>query len=190
VIAVLDAAGVDRAAMIGYSDGAYLIYSLAACHPERVAAVVGIGGVAHPTDTNEARREWRRVRAAEVRRGGLRGYLEAMSARETEPAPTWLVENLASTAVEMFAFELEGWADAPTGYLDFPLIQAPTLIVCGERENPDGAAELATEALHDGRAVVVPGFGHLQAFWRTDVTGPIISDFLARHVPLAGPAQL
>jgi pimeloyl-ACP methyl ester carboxylesterase len=94
------------------------------------------------------------------------------------------MENLASTSAEMFLLELEGWADAPRDCDDFPRIAAPTLIVCGEDENTDGAAELAVEALTNGSMVVMPGFGHLQALWRADVTAPIISDFLARHVPV------
>jgi pimeloyl-ACP methyl ester carboxylesterase len=51
VLAVMDAAGVERAALVGYSDGANLFFRLAAEHPERVAAVVCIGGVYHPDDT-------------------------------------------------------------------------------------------------------------------------------------------
>jgi hypothetical protein len=107
-----------------------------------------------------------------------------MSASETQPAPAWLIDNLATTTNEMFALELEGWADATTECADFPRIKASTLIVCAAQENTDGAAELATAALSNGTFVVLPAFGHLQEFWRTDVTGPIISDFLARHVPV------
>jgi pimeloyl-ACP methyl ester carboxylesterase len=184
VIAVLDSAGVDRAAMIGYSDGARILYALAARHPERVTAMVGIGGVHHPDETNDYRRDL----AAQTRQAGVRGFAERMSASETEPAPPWLIENLATTSTEMFVLELEAWADAPTDCEYFPRIEAPTLIVCGESENTDGAAELATAALAIGEAAVFPGFGHLQAFWRTDVTAPKIGDFLARHVPAA--AQL
>ncbi|TMD16862.1 MAG: alpha/beta hydrolase [Chloroflexi bacterium] len=180
VISVLDFAGVKRAAMVGYSDGARLIYALASRHPQRVAAIVGIGGVAHPSDTDA----WRPELLAEVRQMGFRAWLEQMSASETEPAPAWLMENLASTPGDMFELEIEGWADAPSECDDFPRIEAPTLIVCGELENTDGAAELAARALPNGTAVVMPGFGHMQAFWRTDVTAPIISEFLAEHVPV------
>jgi pimeloyl-ACP methyl ester carboxylesterase len=186
VIAVLDSAHVDRATMIGYSDGARLIYALAARHPERTAAIVGIGGVSHPDDTDDGRREL----AAEVRQIGFREWLERMSAGETEPAPAWLMENLATTPTEMFALEVEGWADAPTEWENFRRIEAPTLIVCGELENTDGSAELVSNALSNGTAVVIPGFGHLQAFWRTDVTAPVISDFLARNVPVPSTAQV
>jgi pimeloyl-ACP methyl ester carboxylesterase len=186
VIAVLDHAGVDRAAMVGYSDGARLLYALAARRPERVAAIVGIGGVGLPSDTNDYRLEI----ATGVRQAGVRTYVEEMSAGETEPAPKWLIENLAATSSEMFALELEGWADGPTECDDFPLIEAATLILCGEQENTDGAGEIAAEALPRGEAVVMPGFGHLQAFWRTDVTVPIVRDFLARHVPITATAHI
>src|SRR6202165_2885253 len=97
VIAVLDNAGVDRAAMVGYSDGARLIYALAARHPERVVALVGIGGVGLSTDTYD----YRLRLATDVRQPGLRTYVEQMSAGETEPAPAWLIENLAATSGEM-----------------------------------------------------------------------------------------
>jgi len=180
VIAVLDAAAIDRVAMVGYSDGARITYALAARHPERVSAIVGIGGVHHPGDTNDYRRDL----AADARQTGVRAFVDRMSAGETEPAPPWLIDNLATTPTEMFVLELEGWADAPTDCASFLRIEAPTLILCGETENTDGAAELAVDALSNGTAVVMPGFGHLQAFWRTDITGPIISDFLARHVPV------
>lgn len=186
VIAVLDATGIERAAMVGYSDGARLIHALAARHPERVTAVVGIGGVPLPAANNE----WRRERALDIRKMGTRVYTERMSSRETEPAPAWLIDNLAETSTEMFALELEGWSDGPTSCAHFPVIKAPTLIVCGERENPDGAAGLAAEALPNGRAVVIPGFGHLQAFWRADVVAPIISAFLGREVPVVAAAKI
>jgi pimeloyl-ACP methyl ester carboxylesterase len=87
----------------------------------------------------------------------------------------------------MFALELDGWADAPNDPEHFRRIEAPTLIVCGDSENTDGAAALAVAALANGTAFVVPGIGHLQAFWRTDVTAPIISDFLAQNVPSMPP---
>jgi pimeloyl-ACP methyl ester carboxylesterase len=73
---------------------------------------------------------------------------------------------------------------------NFRRIVAPTLIVCGGLENTDGAAELASDALLNGTAVVITRFGHMQAFWRTDVTAPIISEFLARYVPVHSTAQV
>lgn len=89
--------------------------------------------------------------------------------------------NLASTPTEMFALELEGWADEPTESSEFPKILAPTLIICGERENTDGAAELSVKALPNGSHRVLPGLGHLEIFWRADLTAPIIGEFLVKR---------
>lgn len=177
VLGVLDDAGVERAPLVGYSDGSYVLFSLAARHPERVAAVVGLGGVGLPGDTNAYRSEV----AAAVRERGLRRWLHEMSDGESEPAPAWLLDNLCETTDEMFLRELEGWLDAPVEGDLFPQIQAPTLIVCGEAENTDGAAEIAAERLPRGEAVVLPGYGHLQTFWHGERVAPLLREFLERH---------
>jgi lipase len=50
LLATLDDAGVERVVLVGHSLGAYLATSLAAAHPERVAALVLIdGGLAVPS---------------------------------------------------------------------------------------------------------------------------------------------
>jgi pimeloyl-ACP methyl ester carboxylesterase len=182
VLAVLDHAGVDQASLVGYSDGAEIAFAFAARHPDRVVAVVGVGGVPAPGSTNTGRA----AAAAEIRRTGIGNVLAEISASESEPAPAWLMDNLAATPTEMFVLELEGWADAPASCEHFAQIQAPTLIVCGERENTDHATDAAVAALPDGAAVVLPGLGHLQAFYRTDLTVPVIREFLDRRVPVTG----
>ena len=180
VLAVLDAAAGGKAVAVGYSDGGYLLYVLASRYPDRIAALVGIGGVARAGDTND----WRYGIADATRKSGLRRYAQQMSDREPQPAPPWLIENLCQTSDEMFALELEGWADGPLEADTFPLIQAPTLILCGSREDAGNAVEEALKVLPSGEKAVIPDFGHLQAFWRTDVTAPIIRDFLGRHAPV------
>lgn len=180
VLATLDAIEVQQATLVGYSDGSRVLYQLAARHPDRVAAVIGIGGVSHPRDTNAGRR----AEASDVRERGFRAWLQEASDTESAPAPGWLIENLAGTPTEMFALELEAWADEPVECVYFPQISAPVLIICGERENTDGSVELAIESLPNGTAKVLSNSGHLQAFWRTDLTAPVIADFLAGHVPV------
>lgn len=177
VIAVLNDAGVERAAMVGYSDGAYALFNVAARYPDRVTALVALGGVGLPGETNEYRADL----AADVRKTGLRASLTEMSQSESEPCPDWLMENLCATTDEMFAAELIGWVDGPTCGSLFPRIQAPTLIICGESENTDGSAEIAAQMLPNGEAVVSAGYGHLQVFWHADVVAPLIRDFLHRQ---------
>lgn len=181
VCAVLDQTGAARATVVGYSGGAVVALRFAVRHPERVAALVLIGGVSHPDED----RLYPPRMAENARAQGVRTVLERMSGAETQPAPDWLMENLAATTTEMFVLPLQAWADEPTECEAFPRISAPTLIVCGELENGDGAAELAVQALADGQAVVLPGMGHLQAFWRTDLTLPVVTEFISQRVPLS-----
>jgi pimeloyl-ACP methyl ester carboxylesterase len=83
----------------------------------------------------------------------------------------------------MFALLVEAWAGEPGSWADFPAIQAPTLIICGENEEPDAAdhALLAARTLPHGLAAVLPGLYHLQAFWRTDLSCPPLTAFLREH---------
>lgn len=184
VIAVLDAAGVSRPALVGYSAGARIAYAVARTYPGRVSAVAGIGAVGAP---GEDLSDWAET-AAQVRASGMRAAMEAIAAGEAEPAPGWLLDNLAGTQAEMFALMLEAWASEQTGWADFPHVQTPALVICGENEEPRAArnARLAAAAIPHGSSVVLPGLGHLQAFWRTDQTLPPLLGFLRQH---AGSSQ-
>lgn len=174
VVAVLDACEIDRTTFVGYSDGAYLGLALAAQHPERICALVAIGMVINPgEDLAERRRS-----AAELRRDGVRARIEAIASCESQAVPGWLIDNLCATSAEMFAAELEGWADAapPAAYL--ARISAPALIVCGEREDSGRDTELVCAGLPGVTVVTMPDLGHLQVFWRSDLVTPIVADFL------------
>ena len=179
VIAVLDTAGVSTAALVGYSDGARVAYAVARAYPGRISAVAGIGAVGAPGDDVS---DWAET-AARVQAGGMRAAMEEIAAEEPEPPPGWLLDNLAGTQAEMFALMLEAWASEPAGWADFPHVQAPALVICGENEEPSAArnAQLAAAAMHNGTAVVLPGLWHLQAFWRTDQTLPPLTSFLRQH---------
>jgi pimeloyl-ACP methyl ester carboxylesterase len=80
----------------------------------------------------------------------------------------------------MFALQLEAWADAPNVWECLPDIDAPTLLIVGELEQGKaGSVERAVQRLSNGRATLSPRFAHLQNFWHSEVTGPIISSFVA-----------
>jgi pimeloyl-ACP methyl ester carboxylesterase len=176
VVAVLDALSIERAAFLGYSDGARVGYVLAAADPMRVAALVALG-VPGLHDAGE-RRELAEL-AALVRASGTGGLVDELE-RDEAPLPAWLRAHFLETDAEMAALELEAWARHWEGpWPLFETIEAPTLIVVGEGEDPDGQAERAVRAMRDGRHVVLPGVGHLGAFLRPDLVGPPVRDFLA-----------
>jgi pimeloyl-ACP methyl ester carboxylesterase len=77
LLAVLDAAGIERAVLAGASMGAHTIAAFALAHPERVAAVVLITPAFDPEEDPEARLErWDRL-AAGLRDGGVEGFVAA-----------------------------------------------------------------------------------------------------------------
>jgi pimeloyl-ACP methyl ester carboxylesterase len=179
VIAVLDDAGVDQAALVGYSAGADVAYAVASRHPARVGAIVGIGTVGAPDrDEDDVEAE-----VAAIRASGMRAAMERIAAEEPRRPPDWMIDNLAETDAEMFALLVEAWAGEPGSWAEFPAVQAPTLIICGENEEPgaDGYAVLAAQTLSRGSAAVLPGLHHLEAFWRTDWSCPPLTGFLHEH---------
>jgi len=121
VVAVLDGAGAGRAALVGYSAGARIAYAVARQYPDRVSAVAGIGSVGAPGDDDSDWAGW----AAEVHAGGMRAAMGGLAAEESEPAPGWLLDNLAQTRAEMFALRLEAWGRRAGGVGRFPACAGP-----------------------------------------------------------------
>lgn len=180
VIAVLDAAGLERSAIVGYSQGARIAYATAIDHPERVSAVVGIDSIPALGDETEALR----AGAERVQRLGTRAVIEAMAGGEAEAPPAWLVAHLCGTGTDAFAGAYEAFATMGDFWGALPTLATPMLFLVGIDEPGDEfdrRAAKAAELLAFGRAVSMPGLGHLQAFWRTDVTIAPLSEFLAQY---------
>jgi pimeloyl-ACP methyl ester carboxylesterase len=178
VLAVADAAGVDRFDFFGYSGGASVGYRLAAKHPERLRSMIGLGAVGSPTDDDSGSADV----AARIRREGSDELVRWL--REDEPdLPEWFADQMRSTDPEMFALALEASPEWGGPWAEFAKIEIPTLIVVGQLEEGDDAsagANAGTAALEmrDGRAEVVPGVGHCMAFVRSDLVLPPVRAFL------------
>jgi pimeloyl-ACP methyl ester carboxylesterase len=189
VVALLDTLHLPTAAIIGYSQGMHIAVALAASHPDRVAAVVGIGAVGAADDPTG----WRTEAAASVRESGMEAAIRTMAEQESPPPPEWLIENLSATDAEIFALLLEAALDDERALWElFPDVGAPTLLVVGEREEDEDDGErglaarnarVAARVLLDGKAHIVPKLRHLGVFWRTDLTLPAILRFLREAYP-------
>jgi pimeloyl-ACP methyl ester carboxylesterase len=151
VVALADQLGLDRFAFWGYSAGARFGFQLAATRPDRVAGLIALGTV-DPEDADPA--EWL-TDAEAARANGLEPILG------DESIPQWLRENLRSTDNEVLARGFECFADWSPWPL-FARITMPVLIVAGELED-EGCAQAAARIAR-GRAVILPGLGHIDAF--------------------------
>ncbi len=145
-IAVLDAAGVDRAVIVGLSMGARHALQLAAWYPDRAAGVVAFGSAwpwpippdfAEPKDSYE---DWGKANE-HYWLADYRGWVEFfMSQVFTEPHSTkqwedgvaWGLETTAETL--LLTGQGVGEADADAAEAVCRLVRCPVLIVHGDHD--------------------------------------------------------
>jgi pimeloyl-ACP methyl ester carboxylesterase len=189
--ALLDALGIERAAVVGASFGGRVALELALRAPERVEALALLDagpGDFEPSeelrafgDTEEAALEREDLDAAvaeNVRMWVTRGD------RAVDPAVTDLVATM-----QRDAFEAQMGVDAELEELDPPLarrlgeIAVPALVVVGADDVEDFhrlARRLAADLPGAGQVVTILGAAHLPALERPDETARLLIDFLAR----------
>jgi pimeloyl-ACP methyl ester carboxylesterase len=178
VVAVADVLDLTRFSFLGYSDGTAVGCALAARHPDRVDAVIGVGSAGTPDDWSNERRGL----ASAARARGMPRLVDGLRSMEGE-LPDWYERQMLGTDPEMLALELEGWADWDGGWSEFGQIRAPVLLIAGElEEGPEGQAATHTKEaiarMPRGRAEVLPGLGHVAVFTRSDLVLPIVREFL------------
>jgi pimeloyl-ACP methyl ester carboxylesterase len=185
VVAVADALGEERFGFFGYSAGAFVGYRLAARHPDRVVALVGLGTVGAESDWREDDDD--AAFADRIRREGSEALVSLL--REDEPdVPEWFADQMRETDPEMFALLLEGHRAWAGPWAEFPSIAARTLIVVGQTEEGDersaGTHALqAAATIPNATAAVLPKLGHVMAFVRSDLVLPPVREFLDEVTP-------
>jgi pimeloyl-ACP methyl ester carboxylesterase len=154
VLDAMDARGVERATVFGYSMGGYVALLLAAEHPARVRAVVTLATKLAWTPES-AVRETSRLDAAAIRAKVPR-FADALAARHAG-AGGW-ERVLARTAAMM-----HGIAARPTVTPEvLARVACPARICVGDRDATVTLDECATavRTLPRGELAVLPGTGH------------------------------
>jgi pimeloyl-ACP methyl ester carboxylesterase len=176
VLAVMDDAGADQAAFVGYSFGARVGFAVAVSAPRRLTGLVALDSFPDPAVSPEALR----AEAHEVLTRGTRDVIEEFVAAEREPVPAWLVEHLCTTdsaafagGIEAEATELDLWAAASS-------LNTPVLLVMGLDEDEESRPALGQRLVHaiPGAELVTLDVAHLAAFHRVDLTLPPLARFL------------
>jgi len=168
LIALLDAAGVDRADIAGFSLGGTIAMRVAIDHPERVGGLVL---VATSSRVGRAAAEWYRERVDMVERADpvLRETMDRDTADVYAQSPGELEEGLLIRRQSTADPRGYGNACAAMAALNVqPLdpevdrISAPTLIVASEldRHCPPKAAEIIATGIRGSRLEVMVGAGH------------------------------
>jgi pimeloyl-ACP methyl ester carboxylesterase len=169
VLADMDAAGIERAVVVGLSMGGYVAFRLHARSPERVAGLILADTKASADD--EAARDKRTDQADRVRREGVGFLVDAMTPvllgkttlAERPTVVTAVRDMIADADPEGVARALTAMRDRPDSTAKLTSIRVPVLAIVGDEDQvtpAPGAREIA-EGVADGRLVVIPNAGHL-----------------------------
>lgn len=162
-VGVLDAAGAQRAVVVGVSYGSRVALDIAVTHPERVAGLVLVSGPGEDDDALSAQ-------VAEVDRALTRGDVDAandleveMWAGRAEPAVReWMREKNRELLVRQGPLEPDTTFAEPPATERLDEVAAPVLVLLGEHDQPSAMAGARAVAAGTGAEVVVlPGAGHL-----------------------------
>ena len=176
VIGLLDHLGIDRAHVLGHSQGAAVtVERFAATYPQRVRSIVPISASVRagrnargPDRSGEAGHVHAHAHAA-----GLRRLHRGVPAAVAAPGALRRVPGHASSG-QRRPSRLVGSAAAAG-------ITAPTLIVQGDHDfvtAEAGHAALMQQLIPGSQLAVLPGTTHMQITRRADVLLPILGRFL------------
>jgi pimeloyl-ACP methyl ester carboxylesterase/class 3 adenylate cyclase len=195
VRAVMDAAGSERAALFGLSEGGAMSVLFAATYPERTRALILCGsfptGVPDP-DGNPGGQRWidgvQSVRSATEHWGEGRtlAYMAPSADSERDRIGRGVFERSAASpqmAQTLIDMVLE------TDVRDLlPTLHVPTLVLHRAEEFvPVECARYMAERIPGARLVVLPGMDHIPFYGDADGYAEEIEEFLtgARHAPVS-----
>ena len=199
VRAVLDAAGSERAALFGVSEGGPMTMLFATTYPERVAALVLYGTYAKrvrdadypwaPTDG-----AFREFAAAVERDWGGPAQLDSWAPSVANEArfKEWWAKYLrlgASPAAARAVLEMTREIDVRS---ILPAIRTPTLILhrSGDLRIDVGGSRYMARQIPDARMVELPGIDHLPWVGDADAIVDEIEEFLTGTRHSAEPARV
>lgn len=192
---LLDHLGVERASFVGCSMGGATVLDFALSYPEAVASLVLVCSAIGGFDPEmEPPKEWDELVAADEM-----GDLERVSELEVrmwvdgpERGPDKVASEIRDLVREMNLIALRN-EDSGLGEeleLEPPAadrlheIQAPTLVIAGELDQPRTiqGADLLARSIPEARKVVMPGTAHLPNLESPEEFNRIVLDLLAEQL--------
>jgi pimeloyl-ACP methyl ester carboxylesterase len=167
--AVLDAEGIERAALFGYSEGGPMCVLFAATYPERTTAVVVYGSYAKRQDPDDdypwaATSEERAVYAAEVERAwGEEGDLGKLAPHADEALARWWGARGRAAASPGAARDLILMNSSIDVRDVLPAVRVPALVLhrTGDLDSQAAEGRYIADRIPDARFVELSGDDHL-----------------------------
>jgi pimeloyl-ACP methyl ester carboxylesterase len=191
VRAVMDAAGSERAALFGYSEGGPLATLFAAAFPERVRALVLYGTYAKRSEPDDdypwcETAEGRAAYAATIEREwGVEADLRRMAPDADKAFADWWMARARAAASPASARDLVLMNSKMDVRDVLPSVQAPTLVVhrVGDLDARVEEGRYIAARIPGARLVELPGDTHVP-FWEPDDLVDEIEGFLTGVRPV------
>jgi len=186
VLALLDALRINRAVIVGHSMGSAVALRFAIDHPGRVRGLVLIGASATLRGTPEARAHWDGA-LAKLSDPVPREFVRALTEQEfVKAVPPEVVDALtdesAKVPLRVWRAAIEArWREDGDYSTELATIQAPTLILWGERDPryPRTAQDTLLAGIRGSRLVVFEGAGHMLHIEEPEQCARELSAFVA-----------
>ncbi|MEI7968019.1 MAG: alpha/beta hydrolase [Betaproteobacteria bacterium] len=184
VVAVLDAAGVGQAALVGHSMGSLVALECAARHPARVSRIALIGTAFPMKVSDELLTATRDDEPLAQDMVNLWSH-SSLAQYPSNPGPGFWVmgENLRlmqRQALGVMHVDFSACNNYSNGVAAAAAVTCPALLVSGRRDlmTPPRAARAIAAALKDARQVEVPGSGHALMAEKPDEVLDALREFL------------
>jgi len=200
LLAVVDAAGIDRATVIGCSNGGRIALDFALTHSDRVQRLVlvaaGVGGLELSGDPEEKaafEQEDERMGPIQAayksgdRKAAIEGMRRFWCAAQQGPTLDLVTTMLRDNLDEIFTDASASQATRldPPAAKRLASIRSPTLYLLGDRDAPGMPfiAKRVTAAIPGAVLEVIPGADHLINLSRPREFDGAVRDFLERASP-------
>ena len=187
-IAVLDAAGVETAHVVGASMGGVISQIVAVKHPHRVRSLTLVCTACrnHPW-RQELLQSWAKTAAdkgmIEVGKEAAQWVMSPRSFRRLVPAFTWMGPLAALRPRHSFVSQIDAILNTREDLVDqLSTITAPTMVIVGNQDilTPRGDSEEIAERIPNAELVVISGAAHGLMMEHSTTFNKILIEFLKR----------
>ena len=187
-IAVLDAAGVETAHVVGASMGGVISQIVAVKHPHRVRSLTLVCTACrnHPW-RQELLQSWAKTAEEkgmiEVGKVAAQWVMSPRSFRRLVPAFTWMGPLAALRPRHSFVSQIDAILNTREDLVDqLSTITAPTMVIVGNQDilTPRGDSEEIAERIPNAELVVISGAAHGLMMEHSSTFNKILIEFLQR----------
>ena len=190
LFAVMDAAGVDKAHLVGVTQGAETALDATVVAPERVDHLLLCGAGMRGWDWREELNARWQAEVDAWERGDLDGCAEESMvtwfdgpqrlAVEVDPTVRRKAWEMQRLAIDLENDDAQGIAPEPPSGERLGEVRAPTLVAVGELDQPDmvAIAERLAAGIPGATHVVLPGVAHLPPMERPGEFAQLVRQFI------------